>query len=109
MRMGFALVAGVLIAGLLLAGFVLPKHVVVGRRVMIEAPPELVWPDVGSLSTWPEWTEWNTKNDPEYDPRVEGPSKLVWTKSQGGAGTQVITEADPAKGIKYRLEIMGGK
>lgn len=107
--MGLALVGGVLVAAVLLAGFVLPKHVTIGRRIVIDAPPELVWPDVGTLSTWPEWTEWNTRNSPDYDPRPEGPNKLVWTKSPGGAGTQVITEGDPQKGIKYKLEIQGGK
>jgi len=107
--MGLAIVVGVLISAVLLAGFVLPKHVTIGRRILIEAPPELVYPDVGTLSTWPEWTEWSTKNDPNYDPRPEGPNKLVWTKSQGGPGTQVITEGDPQKGIKYKLEIQGGK
>lgn len=107
--MGLAIVAAALVAGVALAGFVLPKHVVIGRRIIIDAPPELVFPDVGSLATWPEWTEWSPGNDPEYDPKPEGTHKLTWTKSKGGAGTQVITEADPAKGIKYKLEIDGGK
>ena len=107
--MGLAIVGAVLLAAILLAGFVLPKHVVIGRRVVIDAPPELVWPDVGSLATWPEWTEWSPRNDPQYDPTPEGTNKLSWTKSQGGPGTQVITEGDPAKGIKYKLEIQGGK
>ncbi|MBK7857285.1 MAG: SRPBCC family protein [Archangiaceae bacterium] len=107
--MGLAIVVLALVGAVLGAGLVLPHHVTIGRRVVIEAPLELVWPDVGTLSTWPEWTEWSPKNDPSYDPRSEGPNKLVWTKSQGGAGTQTLTESDPAKGIKYRLEIMGGK
>lgn len=107
--MGLAIVALVLVAGVALAGFVLPKHVVIGRRIVIDAPPELVWPDVGSLATWPEWTEWSPRNDPQYDPKPDGTHKLTWTKSQGGPGTQVITEGDPAKGIKYKLEIDGGK
>ena len=107
--MGVAIVALVLVAGVALAGLVLPKHVVIGRRIVIDAPPELVWPDVGSLATWPEWTEWSPKNDPQYDPKPDGTHKLTWTKSQGGPGTQVITEGDPAKGIKYKLEIDGGK
>lgn len=107
--MGIAIVALVLVAGVALAGFVLPRHVVIGRRIVIDAPPELVWPDVGSLATWPEWTEWSPRNDPQYDPKPEGTHKLTWTKSQGGPGTQVITEGDPAKGIKYKLEIEGGK
>src|SRR5258706_6400800 len=109
MKMGLATVAAAFIAAVLLAGFVLPRHVVIGRRVMIEAPPELVYPDVGTLSTWPEWTEWSPRNDPQYGPRSEGPGKLVWTKSQGGAGTQTLIESDPAKGIKYKLEIQGGR
>src|SRR5947207_14216877 len=94
-------VAALLIAAVLLAGFVLPKHAVIGRRIMIEAPPELVWPDVSDVSKWPEWTEWSPRNDPDYDPKPEGTNKLTWTKSKSGAGEQVITEADPAKGIKY--------
>ncbi len=107
--MGLAIVGGVLLAALLLAGFVLPKHVYVGRRIVIDAPPELVWPDVGTLAMWPEWTEWNTRNSPDYDPKPEGPNKLTWTKSQMGPGIQTITESDPAKGIKYKLETQGGK
>src|SRR5262249_43791822 len=99
----------VLVVALLGAGLVLPKQVHVGRRVVIDAPPELIWPDVGTLSTWPEWTEWSTKNDPEYDPTPEGANKLTWTKSQGGPGSQVVTHSDPKKGLKYKLEIQNGK
>src|SRR5581483_6908313 len=108
-KMGLSIIGGVLVAGLLLAGFVLPKHTYVARRVLIEAPADLVWPDVGNLGTWPEWTEWSPQNDPGYDPKPQGNDKLTWTTSQAGPGEQVITESDPGKGIKYRLEIQGGK
>jgi hypothetical protein len=109
MKMGLSIIGGVLLAFVLLAGFVLPKHVYVARRVLIDAPAELIFPDVGTVATWPEWTDWNKESDPEYDPKPEGPNKLTWTKSQGGPGEQVITESDPAKGIKYKIEIDGGK
>ena len=39
----------------------------------------------------------------------EGTTKLRWTKSEGGAGAQTITEGDASKGMKYTLEIGGGK
>jgi hypothetical protein len=99
----------VLIASVALAGFVLPRHAYVARRIVIDAGPEHIWPDIGSLATWPEWTEWNTKNDPQYDPKPVGTAKLTWTKSEAGPGEQNITESDPVKGMKYKLELQGGK
>jgi hypothetical protein len=107
--MGLSIIGGVLLAFVLLAGFVLPKHVYVARRVLIDAPAELIFPDVGSLATWPEWTDWNKESDPSYDPKPEGDKKLTWTHSQGGPGEQTITESEPSKGIKYKIEIDGGK
>jgi hypothetical protein len=107
--MGLSIIGGVLLAFVLLAGFVLPKHVYVARRVLIDAPAELIFPDVGSLATWPEWTDWNTQSDPSYDPKPEGDKKLTWTHSQGGPGEQTLTESEPSKGIKYKIEIDGGK
>jgi hypothetical protein len=108
-KMGLSLVLAGFVAVVLLAGFALPKHAYVARRVLIEAPVELVWPDVGSLDTWPQWTDWNRETDPSYDPKPEGSNKLTWTRSQAGPGEQLITESDPVKGIRYRLELQGGK
>ncbi len=79
MKMGLAILCGVLVAAVLLAGFVLPKHVVIGRRVIIDAPPELVAPDLAAVAAWPDW------------------------------GTPVIAENDPVKGLKYKLELEGGR
>jgi hypothetical protein len=107
--MGLSLMLLVVVAVVLLAGFVLPKHAYVARRVLVDAPVDLVWPDVGTLATWPEWTDWNKENDPGYDPKPDGTNKLSWSTSQAGPGEQLITESDPAKGIKYRLELQGGK
>jgi len=109
-----ALAAGVVVA-LVAAGpmFISPKtHV--ERSIDVLAGPQALWPDVAALATWPEWTQWSVKNDPGYDPTPEGEalgvgSTLRWTKSQGGPGTQRITEADPQRGVKYVLEIQGGK
>jgi hypothetical protein len=90
-------------------GPLLPRYAQVGRRVTIDAPPEVVFADVGDLSKWPDWTEWNTTNDPIYDPKAEGPSKLVWTQSETGGGSQVLTEADPQKGVRYKIVVQGGQ
>ncbi|MBL8955628.1 MAG: hypothetical protein JNK82_32940 [Myxococcaceae bacterium] len=80
MKMGLALVVGVLVAAFALAGFVLPKHVTVGRRIVIDAPSELVWADLGSPATWAEW--------------AEGPAPQV-------------TESDPHKGLKFKRDLDG--
>lgn len=77
--MGLAIICGVLVAAVLLAGFALPKHVVIGRRVIIDAPPELVAPDLAAVAAWPDW------------------------------GTPVISKNDPAKGLEYKLELGGGQ
>jgi hypothetical protein len=109
-----AIAVGVLVA--LAAVVVLmtrPKHSHVERSVVVNTAPSVLWRDVAALSAWPQWTDWNTTTDPSYDPqpfgRVEGVgSKLKWTKSQLGPGVQVITQADPMKGIAYEVSTDGG-
>jgi hypothetical protein len=103
-----------LVALVLLLGVFLPTQAHVERSLVIDAAPEHIYPDVGSLARWPEWTMWNPTRDKGYDPKPEGPpdgvgSTLRWTKAEGGPGFQQITAADPQKGVSYEISIQDGK
>lgn len=98
---------------LLVVGFVLPDDVTIVLSTTIAAEPEAIYPPVATLKTWPEWTVWNTKNDPTVVFNFEGPeggigSKWKWKGDKFEEGQLEIVESDPAKGVRYKLVMAGG-
>ena len=113
MKKKAAIVVGALVMLALALPLVLPRSAHAERSITIAAPPLHIYPDIASLRAWNEWSAWNTRADPSWRPVYTGPDLGVgaassWTQSESGPGTQAITDADPARGVGYRIVVMGG-
>jgi carbon monoxide dehydrogenase subunit G len=109
-------VLGVLVALVLVlavVGFLLPRHVPVERSVLIEAPPDAVFPWVNSLQKTAEWSPWMGL-DPALKVTYEGPEAGVgnvmsWTSDlpEVGSGRQEITLSEPNRRVESALDFGG--
>lgn len=106
---------GVVFSVVLLAviGLLIPGTVHVERSTTINAPPEKIYEQVGTLKTWKEWTAWNPAAYPKMTWTYAGPESGVGAESMwddpSGKGHLKITKADPKTGIVYDLSFDGGK
>jgi hypothetical protein len=93
------LIGGVALVGLaLIAGFFLPRHVIVERELIVDAPPEAIFPHVSSLQAFAAWSPWGDL-DPDMQVAYSGPDTGVgnvmeWTSEHPnvGNGRQEIVE-----------------
>lgn len=97
----------VIVAALAVASQLLPSSFRFERSLIIKAGPDKIHPHVNNLRNWPQWTVWNTANDPTlaytYDGPAEGAGAISKWQSQSGPGSMTLTESDPAKGVKFDL------
>lgn len=103
-----------IIALFLLVGLFLPRTYRVERSEVIHAKPEAIQEYLVALRRWPEWTAWNTANDPTLQFEFESPDQGVgaayrWNGKATGQGRLKIAQAEPGQGIVYELEFEGGK
>ena len=107
LSLAFALVVAVLAA----IGFLLPRSYRVERTATIAAAPEAVYPLVGDLARWREWSPWAAR-----DPRMEttfaatttGPGAWTqWRSTSQGGGRAEILEARPPELLRYRMSFVG--
>ena len=100
----------VLFAVFIGGAYVLPAEVSVRRSVVIEAPPDKVFPLVSDLKTFTQWSPWSA-----YDPAAKitysGPAQGVgqamsWSSDSPdvGSGTLTITAIDPGKRVESALD-----
>jgi len=81
------------------------------RQIKIAAPPERVFPHVNELRNWEAWNPWG-KLDPNCQMTYSGPPAGVgasysWSgNSKIGAGRNTITESEPGKFVRFRLEFL---
>jgi uncharacterized protein YndB with AHSA1/START domain len=92
------LIAVVVAIGVLVvaAAYLLPREVTVTREIVIEAPPERVFPHLNSLQRAAEWSPW-IDMDPTMKRTFAGPrqgvgNRMTWTSSNPrfGNGHQKI-------------------
>jgi hypothetical protein len=87
--------------------YLLPTSVSVKRSVMVDAPPEAIYPLIANLEEgWPEWSPWN---DPKYQITYSGPKEGVGASSHwqdNGDNQLTIVKADPKTGAEYDLVMM---
>ncbi len=106
-----SLTFALLVAVLALVGFVLPRSYRVVRAVAIAAPPAAVYPMVGDLARWREWSPWAAR-DPQmetsFSPTTTGAG--AWTQwrsaSQGGGRAEILEAREPER-MRYRMEFAG--
>jgi hypothetical protein len=100
--------AVVLLAAVVIGiGFVLPAEYKVERTIVIEAPPERIYPLVATPRRWTHWSIW-TRRDPAMAIAYFGPESGTgagwrWTSKTEGSGEMTLVEADPSFGMRYRL------
>ncbi len=92
----------------IVVGILLPGTVQVTRSVEIDASPEEIFPLLGNLETWAEWTPWG-----DVESRVEGPAsglgaRRVWDDPGIGSGTLTLTGFRPPQGVDYVVEVEDG-
>jgi uncharacterized protein YndB with AHSA1/START domain len=102
----------VVTALVLLGGFLLPSKWSVERAVNIKAAPEKVFPYLGTLNRWPEWTVWYER-EPKTTVTYRGPVSGVGAKSawrdKGGTGAITIVESVVPQKLRYDLSFNDGE
>ena len=106
--MSFLLALLLLVAIAIIAGFVLPSQVHVERQMIIDAPPEEVFPHVSDYRAWDAWSPW-ANIDPDAKMTVEGDGvgqKMSWASDhpEVGTGSQQIVQLDAPRQMKSRME-----
>lgn len=106
------LVFGVFAATIVGIGFALPDHYAVKRSVVVDAPPDAIYPWVADLRRWSDWAPWRTEGDPSlkftYGEPAEGEgATLKWKGDQVGGGSLTILRAEPGRGIEYAMAVDG--
>ncbi|MGP1356438.1 SRPBCC family protein [Roseicyclus sp.] len=97
-RLGRILI-GLAVVVLIAAGaaYLLPRHVVVERQIVIDAPPEEVYRQVSSLRAFSEWSPWG-----DYDPDME----VVYSGPDTGVGNVMEWRSDHPNVGNGRQEIV---
>jgi len=91
--------------------FFLPARYEVTRDISIQAPAEVVFPLVGDLRSWKDWTVWN-RRDPDMLISYEGDTAAAggiyrWTSEAEGSGQMTVLSVEPGKSIRYDLSFEG--
>ncbi len=99
----------VAVLALVLVGvaLLLPPQVTVERQVLVQAPPEKVYPLVAAPRAWKDWSVWN-RRDPQMQVRYSGPeagqgAAWAWTSASEGNGEMRFTAAEAPRRVAYEL------
>ncbi|MCB1488873.1 MAG: SRPBCC family protein [Bauldia sp.] len=94
----------------LAGGFLMPRHRVVSRSTEIAAPPSDVFPLVGDLRQFNEWSPW-FERDPQATYTFTGPTDGVgqtfhWMSETPdvGSGSMTITAIEPGEEVAIAVE-----
>lgn len=93
-------------------GYLLPAEWTVERSVVIQTPPEKIYPYVANFNIgWPQWSAFDALF-PDLAYAATGPEEGVgatrsWT-SPTNTGSQSITKADQTLGIEYVRNCISG-
>jgi uncharacterized protein YndB with AHSA1/START domain len=100
-----------LLALLLLYAAAQPGTFRVERRIVIQAPPEKVWAELGDLRRWQGWSPWE-RMDPQMKRSYSTPSAgrgaiYAWEgNTQVGQGRMAIVEADTPARLVIKLDFI---
>lgn len=98
----------VLVLVLVVVAFLLPRTYRVERTLVIQAPPEVVYPLFGDLRRWREWGAWQERDPGMKTTYSEQPTGVgawsAWESKSEGSGKMTITAYEPPRRAVYRLE-----
>ena len=107
-RAGVAIV--VLLVVLLVVAMLLPRHAIVSRSIEVAAPASAVFPFVGDLRRFNEWSPW-LERDPDVKVTFTGPADGVgqtmnWESKVPtvGSGSMSITALDPDQSVAMSID-----
>ncbi len=91
----------------IVVGFLLPADYRVERSIVIDAPPQAIYPSVVNLKQWPKWGVW-FKRDPNMAIVYGGPDRAIgmsteWQSETQGNGQMKITALEHNKKVTYNL------
>jgi len=108
-------IAGIILAGLiilvLVLGLIAPKDFDLERSVVIDAPPDQVYPHVRYFAKQDAWYPWK-KYDPNMETSVEGTDGEIgavykWSGNEDvGVGQQTITALEENKSLETDLQFI---
>ena len=90
--LGTVVLLGLVVIGV---GFALPSEYKVERSVVIEAPPDRIYPFVATPRRWVQWSIW-TRRDPAMTIEYFGPESGTGAGWQAGA-VPAVWSADPGR------------
>ena len=98
---------GVMIGLALGIGYALPDTFHVERALVVNAPPDKVFPWVHELEKWPKWDPWS-RADPYIkhsfkQQKADKGAQMNWQGPKSGNGTLTIVELEPNKRVKLAL------
>lgn len=86
-------------------------NLVVQRSVLIQAPPEKIYPYLNDFHQWSSWSPWE-KMDPAMQKTYTGPESgrgagYAWQgNSKVGQGTMEITDSAPGNHVTIKLDLI---
>lgn len=100
------IVLAVLLLVLIVAGIALPGERTATASERIEATPLELHPYLSDLRQWPNWTAWNTAEDPTCQWEYSGPIAQVgftmqWQGEELGEGRVVLTQFQQGRSVTY--------
>jgi hypothetical protein len=100
-----------LTAFLLVFPFFIRRRPRVERRITILAPPEAIFPILNDLRNWPLWTEWDRREEIEYEygsTSVGDGAEQQWA-SHKMSGVMHILKSEHDERIDYELSMFDGE
>ena len=96
--------------GAYLYGLTLPNEWRADESIVIDAPPEAVYPLVASPKRWTEWSSWSRRQDPTLELAYDGPesgagASFAWRGEQLGLGKLKILGVEPNRSVRYELTL----
>lgn len=89
----------------------LPKSYLLERSIEIDAPANNIFPLIGELRNWPEWSPWYAM-DPDmkitYGDTTTGlGGNYSWEGEKSGTGSMTITNYDPPSKVAFTMTFKG--
>lgn len=100
-------IIGVIIVIVIILGVIAPKNFDTKRSIVINAPPAVVYQNIGNLSLYEKWNPFR-KFDSTQTTKIEGAdgtvgAKFSWSGKKNGQGSMTIAKIDPNKSVDYDL------
>lgn len=97
----------IIVGGILIVAAMKPSQSNISRELVINAPPEVLFPYINNAKKSYEWMPW-AEGDPGIEIKFSGPEEGVgsassWVGKEMGVGTSEVIESIPNQNVKTRL------